>query len=66
MMKIQVNGKQTETSATTLAALAEEMGLPEKGVAVAVANQMVQRQEWATTAIRENDSVIIIKAACGG
>ena len=66
MMKIQVNGKQTETSATTLAALAEEMGLPEKGVAVDVANHMVQRQEWATTAIRENDSVIIIKAACGG
>ena len=65
-MNIQVNGKPTETDAMTLAALAQEMGLPEKGVAMAVANQMIQRQDWAATALSENDSVIIIKAACGG
>lgn len=65
-MNITVNNKQVVTEATTLLALSEELNLPEKGVAVAVGNQMIPRSEWATTAISEGVSVIIIKAACGG
>ena len=65
-MNITVNNKQVVTEATTLLALSEELNLPEKGIAVAIGNQMIPRSEWATTAISEGVSVIIIKAACGG
>ena len=65
-MNITVNNKQVVTETTTLLALSEELNLPEKGVAVAIGNQMIPRSEWAATAISEGVSVIIIKAACGG
>lgn len=65
-MNITVNNKPVATEATTLLALSEELALPEKGVAVAISNQMIPRAEWADTKIAEGTSVIIIKAACGG
>lgn len=65
-MQITVNNKETQTQAPNIAELAREMGLPELGVAIAVGTQMVPRAEWATTALKEGDKVIIIKAACGG
>ncbi len=65
-MNITVNNKQVVTEATTLLALSKELNLPEKGVAVAISNQMIPRSEWASTAITEGTSIIIIKAACGG
>lgn len=65
-MTILINNKSTETSSKNLQELAEELALPEKGVAVAVANKMVPRTEWSDTSLNENDSVVIIKAACGG
>ena len=63
---IYVNNKPTETSATTLLKLAEEMNLPARGVAVAVENKMIQRAAWAETALTEGVHIVIIKAACGG
>ena len=65
-MEITVNNKVLETQARTLEELAQELTLPVKGVAVAVANSMVPRTEWETTSLHEGDAVIIIKAACGG
>lgn len=65
-MKIKINNKETETQAGNLALLATELELPEKGVAVAVNNQMIPRTEWETASICENDNIVIIKAACGG
>ena len=65
-MEITVNNKVLETQARTLEELAQELALPAKGVAVAVANSMVSRTEWGTTPLHEGDAVIIIKAACGG
>ena len=65
-MTIQINNKATETKARTIAELATELGLPQKGVAIAVANTMVPREEWETTALTEGASVVIIKAAFGG
>ena len=46
--------------------LAAKLNLPMNGVAMALGTTMVQRTEWETTMLKENDSVIIIKAACGG
>ena len=66
-MKISVNGKEHECAAdATLAAVAGELQLPKKGVAVAVNNKMAPRAEWDTFFLRENDRLTIIKAACGG
>lgn len=65
-MNIQINNKVTETKATTLQELAAELALPAKGVAMAVANKMIPRTQWEATELKENDSVVIIKAACGG
>ena len=65
-MKILINNKETETAAHTLKELSVEMSLPEKGVAVAIANKMVPREEWETTLLQEGCNIMIIKAACGG
>lgn len=65
-MKVLINNKETETNATNVAQLMAELGMPDRGVAVAIGNQMVQRTAWEETALKENDSIIVIKAACGG
>lgn len=65
-MIININNKPTETSASNLCQLAEELNLPAQGVAMAINNKMIQRSEWADTVLTENVNVIVIKAACGG
>lgn len=65
-MNINVNNKTITTDAANLSALARELSLPEKGVAVAIENKMVPRTLWEQTALEEGTSVVIIKAACGG
>ena len=65
-MKIYINRKPTETSASNLAELASELSLPQAGVAMALDARMVQRAEWDNTPLSEGAEIIIIKAACGG
>ena len=66
IMKIRINSRETETAAATLQELASEMGLPAKGVAMAVNNRMVPRGEWSATSISGGEDIVIIKAVCGG
>ena len=66
-MKVLVNNKETELiQGNTVADLAQQLGLPQQGVAIAVQNRMVPRTEWSTKILQERDSLVIIKAACGG
>ena len=65
-MKILINNEQTETMSANVQALANELALPERGVALAVNNKIVPRTTWAETEIKEGDNVTIIKAAFGG
>lgn len=65
-MKLRINNKDTETAAQNVLALAQELSLPEKGVALAIDNKMVPRAQWADTPLAEGANVVIIKAACGG
>ena len=65
-MKVRRNNNEVETQATTVAELAQEQKLPEKGVAVAISNEMVPRTEWAQRALKEGDDIVILKAFCGG
>ena len=49
-MKVTINNKETETQAKTIRELAQELDLPATGVAVAISNEMVPRDEWKNTA----------------
>lgn len=65
-MKVTINNNETETRATNIKQLAEEMQLPPAGVAIAIANTMVPRDKWQSTPLTEGASIIIVKAFCGG
>lgn len=65
-MKVTINNKETETQAKTIRELAQELDLPATGVAVAISNEMVPRDEWENTNIAEGADIIIVKAFCGG
>lgn len=65
-MKVTINNKETETQAKTIRELAQELDLPATGVAVAISNEMVPRDEWKNTIITEGADIVIVKAFCGG
>jgi len=65
-MNIEINGKSMATEARTIARLAEELGIPSGGTAIAVNGKMVPRTEWDGKALKEGDKILIIRAACGG
>ena len=65
-MKIKINNKEVETAAKTVAELAAEQKLPEKGVAIAISNNMVPRTEWNNRLRNEGDDIVSLKAFCGG
>lgn len=65
-MKVTINNKETETQAKTIRELAQELDLPATGVAVAISNEMVPRDEWENTIITEGADIVILKAFCGG
>ena len=65
-MKVRINNIETETQSVTLLSLAEELNLPAKGVAVAINNKMVPRDQWESTILEEQANILIIKAVCGG
>ena len=49
-MIIKVNNKEMELSSqASLQQLAESLQMPDKGVAVAVNNQMIPRTKWSET-----------------
>lgn len=66
-MNVFINDKeQNLPDGSTVQELAASLGLPEKGTALAVNNRLIPRTEWMQTRLRENDRLVIIKAACGG
>ena len=65
-MQIFINNKPTDTTAETLQQLADQLALPTKGVAVAMENMMIPREQWSDTTLSADSHIVIIKAACGG
>ena len=66
-MKVLVNNKETNlTEGNHITDLVSQLQLPTQGVAIAVNNRMVPRTEWGNHILQENDSLVVIKAACGG
>jgi sulfur carrier protein len=46
--------------------IAQMESLPDKGVAIAVNGEIVQRSAWNEHVINNGDDIIILKAFCGG
>jgi sulfur carrier protein len=67
MSQIFINGKKAIYSdGSTLADVARDRNLADRGVAMARNGEVVHRQQWHTTTLAENDDILIIKAFCGG
>ncbi len=65
-LKIKVNNQEVTTEAANIQQLAEQLNLPEKGVALAVNNRVIPRADWADTALEGSENIVVIKAAFGG
>ncbi len=65
-MEISVNGKKTQSDATTLAGWIAAQGLETAGLAVALGERVVPRAEWERTPLSEGDALTLIRATQGG
>lgn len=66
-MEIVFNNKKMVTTATSLLTLLKETSIAErKGIAVAVNNELVQRDCWEAHFLKENDKITVITATQGG
>lgn len=65
-MQIFVNNQLVDTTATTIADLANELSLPSRGVAIASNNRVIPQTMWHSTNLSPNDHITVIKAAFGG
>lgn len=68
-MKITLNKKTVELdcpTGPTLYELLASTGVPQRGVAVALNNRVVKRDDWKSTMLADGDSVTVITAICGG
>lgn len=66
-MKVKINNILQEIpEGTTLFILTEKYNLPDRGVAIAVNNEIIPRNEWGEYVIHECDDIVILKAFNGG
>ena len=67
-MEIRVNGAEMDTDATTVAVLLDSLDIPaqQKGIAVALNENVVPRTQWDEAELHAGDAVEIIRAAQGG
>lgn len=65
-MKVKVNNREVECRSAFLSELLSELNLPEKGIAVAVNQCMVPREQWSAYALQEGAEILVIQAVCGG
>ena len=68
MMRLRINGKDSELAATTIAELLAEQGIDPKArfLAVAVNGAVVRRAEWQAAALAAGDNVEIVRPFQGG
>lgn len=66
-MKLQVNGEEQDfPAALTLAALIERLGMRADRVAVERNREIVARDQWLATELREGDRLEIVHFVGGG
>ncbi|MCW9706961.1 sulfur carrier protein ThiS [Fodinibius salsisoli] len=67
-MDIKLNGNSTQTNAQTVKELLKETGqdLEAGGMAVAVNESVVAKEQWSARRLEEGDRVEVIRATQGG
>ena len=65
-MKLLLNGKDREVSATQVESLVAELGLPLAAALVEHNGTALLRSEWATTKLQPGDRLEIIRMVAGG
>jgi sulfur carrier protein len=66
-MYIYYNDKKIEIEGgTTVLGFLEGQGVPLTGVAVAIADEVVPKELWATTVLAEGVNLLVIRAFSGG
>ena len=65
-MRIQVNGRPREVSATTLESLLRELGYEDQKVGTALNQEFVRDKDRDATPLREGDAVEIVTPRQGG
>ena len=67
-MRLQINGEAREITPAqdTLAALIEQLGMKADRVAVELNREIVPREQWPATAIRDGDRLEIVHFVGGG
>lgn len=66
-MKVTVNDNEMNVGEdTTVADLLASLGLPDKGVAVAVNSAVLPRSEWGTSGVPADAHIEIVTAVQGG
>ena len=66
-MKLQVNGEERDLpAALTLLALLERLGMRTDRVAVELNREIVARERWPATELREGDRLEIVHFVGGG
>jgi thiamine biosynthesis protein ThiS len=63
---IVLNGKQTNTTAKTVAELVTELSLPALGLVVEHNGIILKQVGWANTPLKENDRIELIAFVGGG
>jgi thiamine biosynthesis protein ThiS len=65
-MNLTINGASQTSSAETLSVLVASLGMKADRVAVELNREIVPREEWAQTPLREGDRLEIVHFVGGG
>lgn len=66
-MRIQVNDKQLEvTEKINLSQLLSAQNVDTSAVAVALNGQIIHREQWQQTELKDNDTITLVQAVAGG
>jgi thiamine biosynthesis protein ThiS len=65
-MTLTINGEPQPSTAETLSALVESLGMKPDRVAIELNREIVPRDQWPQTALREGDRLEIVHFVGGG
>jgi thiamine biosynthesis protein ThiS len=66
-MRIQVNDKHLDiTEKTNLSQLLSAQNIDTSAVAVAMNGQIIHREQWQQTELKDNDTITLVQAVAGG
>jgi thiamine biosynthesis protein ThiS len=65
-MRLVINGEERNFAAATLEALIEELGMTSNRVAVELNREIVPRESWGATALKDGDRLEVVHFVGGG